>query len=32
MAYQDVVTELMMLELRGLVKGLPGGMWRVVDR
>ena len=32
MAYQDVATELMMLELRGLVKGLPGGMWRVVDR
>ena len=29
--YNAVVTELMMLELNGLVKGLPGGVWRRVE-
>lgn len=31
-AYQDVASELMLMELNGLVKGLPGGMWRIVEK
>lgn len=30
--YNAVVTELMMMELNGIVKGLPGGMWRKIER
>ena len=30
--YNIVVTELMLLELNGLVKGLPGGVWRRIER
>lgn len=30
--YNEVVTELMMLELNGVVKGMPGGVWRRVER
>lgn len=30
--YNEVASELMMLELNGLVKGLPGGIWRRVER
>ena len=32
MPYNMVAAELMMMELNGLVKGLPGGMWRRVER
>lgn len=32
MPYQEVATELMVMEVNGLVKGLPGGMWRAVER
>lgn len=30
--YNEVAAELMMMELNGLVKGLPGGVWRRVER
>jgi DNA processing protein len=30
--YNDVASELMMLELKGHVRGLPGGIWRMVER
>ena len=30
--YNEVAAELMMLELKGIVKGLPGGIWRRVER
>lgn len=29
--YQEVASELMMMELSGFVKGLPGGMWRALE-
>lgn len=29
--YNAVVTELMMMELNGIVKGLPGGVWRKIE-
>ncbi len=29
--YNEVVTELMMLELNGVVKGMPGGIWRKLE-
>ena len=29
--YNEVVAELMMMELQGIVRGLPGGMWRRVE-
>lgn len=29
--YHEVASELMMLELEGIVKGLPGGMWRLIE-
>lgn len=30
--YNEVAAELMMMELKGIVKGLPGGIWRRVER
>lgn len=30
--YNEVAAELMMMELNGVVKGLPGGMWRVAKK
>ena len=30
--YNEVAAELMMLELKGIVKGLPGGIWRRVEK
>lgn len=30
--YNEVASELMMLELNGYVRGLPGGIWRRVER
>jgi DNA processing protein len=32
LSYSDIVAELMVLEVNGLVRGLPGGMWRCVER
>ena len=29
--YNEVAAELMMMELNGVVKGLPGGVWRRVE-
>ena len=30
--YNEMVAELMMLELNGIAKGLPGGLWRRVEQ
>jgi DNA processing protein len=30
--YNEVAAELMMMELKGIVKGLPGGIWRRVEK
>lgn len=30
--YNEVASELMMMELNGIVKGLPGGVWRRVEK
>jgi DNA processing protein len=30
--YNEVAAELMMMELNGIVKGLPGGIWRVAEK
>ena len=30
--YNEVAAELMLMELNGLVKGAPGGVWRRVER
>lgn len=30
--YNEVVAELMMMELEGMVKGLPGGVWRRIEK
>lgn len=30
--YNEVAAELMMMELNGMVKGLPGGIWRRVEK
>lgn len=32
LSYSDIVAELMVLEVNGLVRGLPGGMWRCLER
>ena len=29
--YHEIAAELMMMELNGIVKSLPGGMWRIVE-
>ena len=30
--YNEVASELMMMELQGMVKGLPGGVWRRIEK
>lgn len=30
--YNDVAAELMMMELQNIVKSMPGGMWRIVEK
>jgi DNA processing protein len=30
--YNEVASELMMMELQGMVKGLPGGLWRRIEK
>ena len=30
--YNEVVSELMMMELQGIIKGMPGGIWRKIEK
>lgn len=31
LTYTQVASELMMMEINGVVKGMPGGMWRIIE-